>query len=166
MKTNITISLCIAIVLMLSSCAIRTPFKKNAVMPAVTMSRGINEKKLINLPLGQILAIRLDGNATTGYMWRLLANNNLSILEEQEDSPDYIPNCVEPNYNDDGGVAGFAKEVPEHPFTKCGLGSGGITIFKFKAVKIGKQTINFVYDRSIPIKEFVTSGASFNIIVK
>lgn len=80
-----------------------------------------NASHAINAAAGKEFAITLDANATTGYEWQLIdpIDNNLIKLVHSE----YIPD-------------------------KTGLvGSGGKSIWTFKAISAGKAQILFKYIR-------------------
>lgn len=86
----------------------------------------------IKAAVGDEFVITLEGNATTGYEWRLATpiDNTLINLVKSE----YIP--------DNTGL----------------VGSGGRSIWTFKAVKAGNARISFEYIRSWekdvpPVKE-------------
>ena len=88
----------------------------------------------IQATVGKEFVVTLDANATTGYEWQLAnpIDNSLINLERSE----YVPD-------------------------KTGLvGSGGKSIWTFKAVRVGKTQISFKYIRPWekdipPVKEAV-----------
>jgi parallel beta-helix repeat protein len=95
----------------------------------------------VTLRLGQILAVTLESNPTTGYSWSPVEKQD-SILEKFGDSLYF------PSEQDDGTV-----------------GAGGWEILYFKSINIGQETLELVYRRSWetdvePIKTF-----SINVVV-
>lgn len=77
----------------------------------------------VEVPLGAVVTIRLEGNITTGYSWQTaqLAGEALESLGK----PDYV----------------------EKPHAPGMVGVGGVFVFKFKAVKPGKAAVRLVYLR-------------------
>jgi predicted secreted protein len=89
----------------------------------------------VTLRQGQILAVTLESNPTTGYSWFPVEKQD-SILEKFGDSLYF------PSEQDDGTV-----------------GAGGWEILYFKSINIGQETLELVYRRSWetdiePIKTF------------
>jgi predicted secreted protein len=89
----------------------------------------------VTLRQGQILAVTLESNPTTGYSWYRVEKQD-SILEKFGDSLYF------PSEQDDGTV-----------------GAGGWEILYFKSVNFGQETLELVYRRSWetdvePIKTF------------
>jgi len=77
----------------------------------------------IVLAPGQGLIVRLAGNRTTGFGWAL-ADGSGDVVEQQG-QPDYVLDAVP------GGRVGV----------------GGADIWKFKAMRNGRQTLRFEYRR-------------------
>jgi inhibitor of cysteine peptidase len=69
--------------------------------------------------LGNTFLLRLPENPTTGYIWNLDVSSGLQIL----------------------------SDIYEPPTTNGRVGSGGIHIWRFKAINLGLQTIRGVYKR-------------------
>ena len=89
----------------------------------------------VTLRQGQILAVTLESNPTTGYSWYMVEKQD-SILEKFGDTLYF------PSEQDDGTV-----------------GAGGWEILYFKSINIGQETLELVYRRSWetdvePIKTF------------
>jgi predicted secreted protein len=89
----------------------------------------------VTLRQGQILAVTLESNPTTGYSWYRVEKQD-SILEKFGDTLYF------PSEQDDGTV-----------------GAGGWEILYFKSINIGQETLELVYRRSWetdvePIKTF------------
>ena len=89
----------------------------------------------VTLRQGQILAVTLESNPTTGYSWYMVEKQD-SILEKFGDTLYF------PSEQDDGTV-----------------GAGGWEILYFKSINIGQETLELIYRRSWetdvePIKTF------------
>lgn len=92
---------------------------------AIVVGKDSSGKK-IAVPAGQTFVVRLPGNATTGYMWALAKIDGPAV--EQVGKDEYIP------------------DPP--PGGKPLTGSGGVSVFTFKAAKAGAATISLEYKRS------------------
>lgn len=80
-----------------------------------------NMTNTIKATVGKEFIITLDGNATTGYQWQLASSIDDSLVKFV--SSEYVPD-------------------------KTGLtGSGGKSIWTFKAVRAGKAQVSFQYVR-------------------
>ena len=79
---------------------------------------GANE--IINANVGKIFEITITSNATTGYMWKLVS----------DPSPE--------------AKVADVKYVASKPGK---IGSGGIEVWKFKALKKGRKDLVFYYVR-------------------
>ena len=79
--------------------------------------------KHARVPVGQLILIRLPGNPTTGFQWRVAAVGGQSVRLLSE--PKYVP-AANP-----GGL----------------VGAGGVFWFKFQAVAPGTTKIKLIYDR-------------------
>jgi len=73
--------------------------------------------------LGQVFAIRLPGNPTTGYQWQLAGISTPAVVS-----------LGKPQYE-------------RTPTAKAMVGSGGTFVFTFKAAKPGKAAVKLVYVR-------------------
>lgn len=93
---------------------------------ALVIGKDSNGKKVAVAP-GKTFAVRLPGNATTGYMWTLAKIDGAAV--EQVGKDEYTP---------DPPPAGGK------PLT----GAGGVSTFTFKAVKAGAANIALEYKRS------------------
>jgi len=78
----------------------------------------------IDLKQGQILAVTLQSNPTTGYRWERVENQD-SILEQM----------------------GEAEFKPSETGGLPPIGGGGWEIFRFKAINKGQTTLTLVYRR-------------------
>ena len=81
-----------------------------------------NMTNTINATVGKELVITLDANETTGYEWQLAGMVDDSLIKPV--SSEYVP--------DNTGL----------------VGSGGKSIWTFKAVQAGKTQLSFKYIRS------------------
>jgi inhibitor of cysteine peptidase len=109
------------------SCAAPEPPKASASEghKGVVIGKEADGKK-VEVPAGTKFVVRLPGNATTGYMWELAKVEGAVV--EQVGKEEYIP------------------DPP--PGGKAVTGSGGVSVFTFKAVKGGTSALSFVYRRS------------------
>jgi inhibitor of cysteine peptidase len=84
--------------------------------------RGSMAGGAMSLKLGTVMEVRLDANHTTGYSWIVapVANPVLMRLGKAE----YLDNAAENR-----------------------VGAGGVEVWRFKAVKAGKQGLQFEYRR-------------------
>ena len=89
----------------------------------------------------EVLEIKLESNPSTGYSWKWIKSETNTILDSIEAI--YVPTKVQ------NGV----------------VGSGGTEIFKFKANKIGINTLKFEYCRSWE-KHSAVNVKKFSIKVK
>ena len=94
----------------------------------------------VNLKIGQILAVELDSNPTTGYGWEI-ASMDTTVLEMMGES--------EYTRSDTG-------ETPR-------VGSGGTETFRFKAIGQGQSPLEMVYRR--PWEAGVEPANSFSLTV-
>ena len=89
----------------------------------------------VNLMVGGILEVRLEVNHTTGYSWIVVPVVNPVLLRQ-----------------------GAAK-YEEHP-SGGKTGVGGVEVWRFKALKAGKQELQFEYrrpwEKSVPAAKIVT----------
>jgi len=76
----------------------------------------------INIGVNQEFVIALGSNPTTGYMWQVSHDKNMLDL-------------VESKYE-------MGKEAKQGV-----VGAGGVELFRFKALKIGRTEITIVYKR-------------------
>jgi inhibitor of cysteine peptidase len=79
--------------------------------------------KRVQVPVGQWVLVRLQGNPTTGYQWQTAAVKGQSVRMMAE--PQYVATPVKP------GV----------------VGGGGTFYFKFRALQPGLTTIKLIYLR-------------------
>ena len=85
----------------------------------------------IELSKGRTITIELKANPTTGYKWQVLEKSNEGVLM-QEGEGEYIPSDT---------------NIPRR------RGSGGVQIYRFKALKQGEATLVFEYKRPWEEKE-------------
>lgn len=91
-----------------------------------------NASSEVDLREGDLIRLSLAGNPTTGYTWEWVDDGS-GVLEIQG----------EPEYTTDSDL----------------VGSGGMFVFKFKAVKTGQAELNLIYHRTFeegvdPIQKF------------
>ena len=90
---------------------------------------------------GKKVEIRLKGNPTTGFQWRLAELKSEVVKADGKET--YIPDKYDP---------------PR-------VGSGGMYLFKFVAAKPGKATIKLEYLRSWEKNKSPAEKFSVNVIV-
>jgi predicted secreted protein len=93
-----------------------------AVAPADVALTNSDDGKTIGLKAGQILAVRLDSNPTTGYSWQASQVDG-AVLKQQGD-----PQFIRP------------ADAPP--------GAGGAQVFRFTATGMGTTTLTLAYKRS------------------
>jgi len=93
-----------------------------------------------HLRRGQILAIELDSNASTGYGWEIVEDGS-PVLE-----PAPVP-------------AGTAPAVPPMP------GAGGTSRWRYRAMQTGTTTLRLVYRRSWEKEVEPVRTASYRVVV-
>jgi predicted secreted protein len=93
-------------------------------VPEVVNVNDSDNGSQVTLRQGQILAVTLESNPSTGYSWDRIEKEN-SILEKFGDTL-YFPS------EDDDGI----------------VGAGGWEILYFKSINIGQETLELVYRRS------------------
>jgi predicted secreted protein len=96
----------------------QTKPKQDEVVTATDKDSG----RKINISVGGKLVFKLKSNPTTGFSWAVAKLSSVAIQQ-----------------------VGKAKYVPD-PNPK--VGSGGTDVFTFKAVKAGKATLTFTYQRA------------------
>jgi inhibitor of cysteine peptidase len=111
--------------------------KPTAAEPAKKLTDADNGKT-ITVKVGDVVAISLIGNPTTGYSWRTAKLDGKAI--EQVGEPKYTTN----------------------PHRQGMVGVGGTFLFKFNATKSGKTEVKLEYVRpwergKKPIKTFTTT---------
>src|ERR1700745_2040703 len=74
----------------------------------------------VNLKVGAVLEVRLEANHTTGYSWVFAPVVNPILMRE--------------------GRAGYREQV-----AGSSVGAGGVEVWRFKAMKAGKQGLQFEY---------------------
>ncbi|MBN2180672.1 MAG: protease inhibitor I42 family protein, partial [Sedimentisphaerales bacterium] len=108
-------------------------------IPEVVNVNDSDNGSQVTLKQGQLLAVTLESNPTTGYSWEPVEKKN-SILEQFGDSLYF------PSEQDDETV-----------------GAGGWEIFYFKSISIGKETLELIYRR--PWETDVEPAKTFSIEV-
>ena len=119
-----------------------TPVAPPAPSPADITLTNIDNGKAISLKVGQMLAVRLDSNPSTGYSWQV-SQVDTALLKQQGE-----PQFIQP------------ADAPP--------GAGGAQVFVFNAAAGGATTLTLVYKRSFepdvaPVQTFtvqVTVAAS------
>jgi inhibitor of cysteine peptidase len=79
--------------------------------------------KTLTLGDNKTATISLAGNATTGYSWTVTKTDGTAL--EQVGTAEYVPDRAPPGM----------------------VGTGGTSVFKFKAAKLGPTTITLAYAR-------------------
>jgi uncharacterized lipoprotein YbaY/predicted secreted protein len=115
-----------------------TPVAPPAPSPADTTLLNGDDGKTIDLEAGQMLAVRLDSNPSTGYGWQVEQVDE-AVLNQQGD-----PQFIQP---------------PDSP-----PGAGGAQVFLFTAVAAGQTTLMLVYTR--PFEPDVAPVQTFTIQVR
>jgi predicted secreted protein len=89
----------------------------------------------VSLKVGSVLEVRLEANHTTGYSWIAAPVTNPVLMRQ-----------------------GAAKYEEHATAGKAGV--GGVEVWRFKAVKVGKQGLQFEYrrpwEKGVPAAKIVT----------
>ena len=96
--------------------------KSDTGVAAVTVVTGQQTGAAVSLMVGGVLEVRLEANHTTGYSWIAAPTANPVLMRQGAAKYEEHPN---------GGKAGV----------------GGVEIWRFKALKVGKQGLQFEYRR-------------------
>ena len=99
----------------------QTPVALPAPSPADVTLTNSDDGKVIGLEAGQMLAVRLDSNPSTGYSWQV-GQVDEAVLKQQGE-----PQFIQP-----------ADSPP---------GAGGAQVFLFTAIAAGQITLVLVYKR-------------------
>ena len=102
--------------------------------------------KVVTASVGQIVEIRLKGNATTGYQWVVASMDTFSVSPSvlEQAGTTYQPDQTDKNI----------------------VGSGGTSISKFKAVGKGRAKVTMQYLRSWEGQASAAKKLSFDITVE
>ncbi len=95
-----------------------------------------NNGQTINIKKGNEIVVKLEGNATTGYVW------SVQDLDEQ-----YLQQKGEEDYKSDSNL----------------VGAGGISTFTFKTQQPGQTTLKLVYSR--PFEKDTPPEKTFEVTV-
>jgi inhibitor of cysteine peptidase len=95
----------------------------------------------LNLKVGGRLEVRLEANHTTGYLW----------VQEPVEKP---------------VLQKLGKAVYRENPSDGKVGVGGVEIWKFKAVKAGKQSLRFEYRRPWEKTAAAAKTLSFDVTVE
>ncbi len=107
------------------SCAADAPKSPSAdAEKPMVLGRESNGKR-VSVTVGQRVQVRLPGNATTGYLWELARIEGAAV--EAVGKGEYVPD--------------------KPPGGKPLEGSGGVSVFTFRAVKPGVATLALEYKR-------------------
>jgi len=87
-----------------------------------TVVRGGMAGGAVSLKVGAVMEVRLDANHTTGYSWIVAPVPNPVLMRQGK--AEYLDNAAENR-----------------------VGAGGVEVWRFKAVKAGKQGLQFEYRR-------------------
>jgi inhibitor of cysteine peptidase len=98
-----------------------------------------DNRKQVALKIGEMLAITLDSNPSTGYSWQFIPMKQ-AILRQQGE-PEYTP--------------------PVQPLP----GAGGQHTFQFTAVGAGKATLTLAYRRSFEPNAAPAQTFSIQVVV-
>lgn len=93
----------------------------------------------VNLKVGQILEIALEGNPTTGYTWEVAPDSG-TLLTQQGDW-DFTPDSN-------------------------ALGSGGMVTLRFKAVQTGSTELKLIYHRTFEPDVSPIHNFDINLVVE
>ena len=95
--------------------------------------------RTLEMRVGEFLEVVLRGNPTTGYIWSMAAPDN-----------------------------GIIQKVGESEFEpdRQSRGSGGNTIFRFKAVEVGETSLKLIYHRPFEKEKPPINSFETKIIVK
>lgn len=100
----------------------QTPVALPAPSPVDITLTNSDDGRAIGLKAGQMLAVRLDSNPSTGYSWQVGQVDD-AVLKQQGE-----PQFIQP------------ADAPP--------GAGGAQVFRFTAVAAGQTTLTLVYKRS------------------
>jgi inhibitor of cysteine peptidase len=108
---------------------------------SVTVVTPQNAGTEIRVAPGQILVVKLPGNPTTGYSWqdRIAGDATLELCGKPEFQPDAAPSGM--------------------------VGVGGTEIWKFKALKPGRETLRMEYSRPWMTNTPPDKTLSFDVLV-
>ena len=95
----------------------------------------------ITVTVGQVLFVELPGNLTTGYGWNY--QNNGAALEQL-------------------GQREYMEDA--HPFGLVGV--GGTEIWRFRAVKVGRQVLRLEYARPWETNVPPVKSVNFNMVIQ
>lgn len=95
----------------------------------------------IDTTVGQVLELKLPSNRTTGYGW-----------VEQSAGAMILERCGEPDYETDKAPEGM-------------VGVGGMEVWRFKAVKVGRETLRLEYIRPWETNVPPAKVMLFNVVV-
>jgi inhibitor of cysteine peptidase len=95
----------------------------------------------VSLKVGAVLEVRLEANHTTGYSWVAAPVANPVLMRQ-----------------------GFAR-YEEHA-SGGKMGAGGVEVWRFKAVKAGKQGLQFEYRRPWEKGSPPTKMVTFSVTVE
>jgi inhibitor of cysteine peptidase len=129
------------IVLLFVSINILVLVGSSAVLPPTPNEVHLTEKggdcgSTVELNTGDSLALTLEGNPTTGYVWEIESND-----------PTVIQPVGEPDFNPDSEA----------------VGAGGTYTFRFTAVAKGQVMLKLIYHR--PFEKNVTPSKSCEVTI-
>ena len=128
MKLIITSTAC----LLLAGCA--------TVLSTNTLTQ-LDDGKVVNVTVGQVLTVELPGNRTTGYSW-----------SEPAASETVLERLGEPAYMTNPAPSGM-------------VGVGGKEVWRFRAAKAGRQTLRLEYTRPWEKNVAPAKVVTFNVVV-
>ena len=95
----------------------------------------------VTMTVGQVIVVELPSNATTGYGWNY-RSEDMPVLEK----------------------TGSAYMENAHPFGMVGV--GGTEIWRFRALKVGRQTLRLYYARAWETGVAPARTVNFTVVVK
>jgi inhibitor of cysteine peptidase len=95
----------------------------------------------IRVTVGQVLVVELPSNHTTGFCW-----------SERSDAESVVEKVGEPAYMQDSSPFGI-------------VGAGGTEIWRFRAAKVGQQTLRLDYARPWEKDVAPVRTVSFDVVV-
>jgi predicted secreted protein len=95
----------------------------------------------VSVTVGQVLVVELPSNRTTGYGWN-----------DRSEGVAVVERVSEPAYMQDSSPVGL-------------VGVGGTEIWRFRATKVGRQTLRLDYARSWEKDVAPVQTVSFNVVV-
>ncbi len=112
-----------------------------ATVPSANSLTQLDDGKVVNAIVGQVLTVRLPGNRTTGYSWNEPATSEMVL--DRVGEPAYVTNP---------GPSGM-------------VGAGGKEVWRFRAAKAGRQILRLEYARRWETNVAPAKVVTFNVVV-